>query len=127
MARTFSQEAVDAVLATLRTGYAVLDVTTGDIVAQQSAKDLFIPASVAKIPSLIAIATHIPGASRPPTRLVRTGPVRDGVIEGDLVLVGDSDPMFDTIAATDMVRTLREKGIRAVRGRFCFMSHHCRC
>ena len=91
MARTFSQDAVDVLLKTLRTGYAVLDVTTGDIVAQQSAKDLFIPASVAKIPSLIAIATHVPGASRPQTCLVRTGPVRDGVIE-DLVLVGDSDP-----------------------------------
>lgn len=119
-AQNFSQDIVDAILTTLRTGYVVLDVTTGDVVMQRAAQDLFIPASLAKIPSVIALATYVSGTPRPQTRLVGTGPVVDGVIQGDLVLVGDSDPMFDTVAAADMVHALRRKGIRAVRGRFLF-------
>ena len=53
---------------------------------------LFVPGSTTKLLTM-GTALHVLGADhRFRTRIYRTGPVRDGVLEGDLVLVAAGDP-----------------------------------
>ena len=49
------------------------------------------------------------------TRVLATGPVGGGVVQGDLVLAGGGDPALDTDALAGLVRALAERGVH--RGR----------
>ena len=51
------------------------------------------------------------------TRLVATGPVANGRIDGDLILAGGGDPTLDTNGLMEMASALKDLGIREVGGR----------
>lgn len=112
----------------LRTGYVLIDIKTGAVLDAEQARETFIPASVAKIPSLIALTSLTDVTKRPKTRIIATGPVNKGVVRGNLVLVGSGDPMFDTPAAERIVSDLKKKGIKSISGSFLFydgaLPHH---
>ena len=96
----------------------VIDVKSGLILEAVEPGLAQPPASVAKsITSLYALET-LGAGYRFQTRLVATGPVVNGVIKGDLVLVGGGDPTLDTDALADMAARLKAAGVRAVRGKF---------
>jgi len=99
-------------------GVTVIDVKSGLILEAVEPGLAQPPASVAKsITTLYALETL--GADyRFQTRLMATGPVKNGVIKGDLVLVGGGDPTLDTNALADMAARLKAAGVRAVRGKF---------
>jgi serine-type D-Ala-D-Ala carboxypeptidase/endopeptidase (penicillin-binding protein 4) len=50
------------------------------------------------------------------TRLVATGPVRNGRLDGDLILAGSGDPTLDTDALGQLAADLKAAGIREVAG-----------
>ena len=76
------------------------------------------PASTAKaLTALYALRALGPG-HRFTTRLLATGPVRDGQLEGDLILAGGGDPDLDTDDLAEMASALKAAGVRAVSGRF---------
>lgn len=101
-----------------RIAFAVLDAKTGAILEGQDAQTGIAPASVTKaITALYALDTLGP-AHRFSTQVVATGGVRDGVVAGDLVLVGGGDPMTDTRALAVLATKLKEAGIREVKGAF---------
>jgi D-alanyl-D-alanine carboxypeptidase/D-alanyl-D-alanine-endopeptidase (penicillin-binding protein 4) len=52
------------------------------------------------------------------TKLVADGTIENGVLNGDLILVGGGDPLLDTDALATMAANLREVGITEVRGAF---------
>jgi len=52
------------------------------------------------------------------TRVMGTGPVRDGVLDGDLVLAGGGAPGLATGDLAALAATLKANGLRAVRGGF---------
>lgn len=97
-------------------GYAVADLETGRILEVMNPILPLPPASTAKaITALYAMDTLGPNY-RFVTQLVATGPVRDGRLDGDLILVGGGDPTLDTDALGDMVLALKEAGVREVTG-----------
>jgi len=99
-------------------GYAVIDMTTGGVVEERSGADGFPPASVAKaITALYALDTLGP-TYRFRTRLVATGPVQDGMVQGDLILAGGGDPLLDTDALAAMAANLKAAGVRGIIGDF---------
>jgi len=101
-----------------RTGYILVDAETGATLDARAAGDSFIPASTTKsITTLVTLSTLAP-TTRFVTRIHATGPLIDGVLDGDLTLVGGGDSALDTADLAQLAKALRVKGLRRVRGRF---------
>jgi len=74
------------------------------------------PASVMKLVTTYAALELLGPAYRWKTEAYTTAPVRDGVLDGDLVLKGYGDPKLDLEAFWILLRALRGKGLREIRG-----------
>ncbi|MCD8487328.1 MAG: D-alanyl-D-alanine carboxypeptidase [Desertifilum sp.] len=73
-------------------------------------------ASITKVAtSLAALSTYGPDHQFK-TQFIATGPVENGVLEGDLVVVGGQDPFFVWEEAIAVGNTLNQMGIRQVTG-----------
>jgi D-alanyl-D-alanine carboxypeptidase/D-alanyl-D-alanine-endopeptidase (penicillin-binding protein 4) len=75
------------------------------------------PASVSKIPTTLALLRRLGPDHRFHTRLVGTGPVRSGVLDGDLVVEASSDPFLVSEHALWMASELSALGIGRIAGR----------
>lgn len=76
------------------------------------------PASVAKaLTALYAVDTLGP-SYRFATVVMGTGPLNEGVLEGDLILKGTGDPILDTDALAGLARQLRDAGLTRIAGSF---------
>jgi hypothetical protein len=74
------------------------------------------PASVMKLVTTYAALEQLGPAYRWRTEVYITGTLADGVLDGDLVLKGGGDPKLDLEAFWRLVRALRGKGLREIRG-----------
>ncbi|WP_300037125.1 D-alanyl-D-alanine carboxypeptidase/D-alanyl-D-alanine-endopeptidase [uncultured Roseobacter sp.] len=98
--------------------FAVADAATGEILESRAPATGIAPASVTKaITALYALDTLGPD-HRFRTRLLGTGPVENGMLEGNLILAGGCDPTLDTRDLALLATRLKEAGIREVRGGF---------
>jgi len=121
-------ERIDAVLARpavsrVTWGIEVRDPSTGDVLYARNAARPLIPASNLKLVVSAAAAHHLPADYRFRTTLYATRPVREGTLEGDLVLYGRGDPMVSAryfgsrTAVWEMLAdSLAARGIRRVAG-----------
>ncbi|WP_299867172.1 D-alanyl-D-alanine carboxypeptidase/D-alanyl-D-alanine-endopeptidase [uncultured Roseobacter sp.] len=98
--------------------FAVADAETGDVLEGHNAATGLAPASVTKSITALYALDMLGPAHRFATTVVAAGPVTEGVLDGDLVLVGGCDPTLDTRALADLAAQLKEAGLREVRGRF---------
>lgn len=74
------------------------------------------PASVSKLYVAAAALKHWGPDYRFTTRLLGTGPVKDGVLHGDLVFAGAGDPALANEQLFTLTRRLAERGVRRVTG-----------
>ena len=74
------------------------------------------PASVMKLVTTYAALEQLGPAYRWRTEAYADGALADGVLDGDLVLRGGGDPKLDMEAFWRLVRALRGKGLREIRG-----------
>jgi len=103
-------------LATSTVGFCLID-STGAVVAETNAQTSFIPASSIKTVTT-ATALEILGPDfRFVTELQSSAPLKDGVIEGDVVIVGGGDPMLALADLRAWAATLKERGLRQITGR----------
>lgn len=102
-------------------GVLVQSLRTGETLYSLNAGKLFIPASTMKIITLAAAAERLGWSYTYETRLFAAGAVENGVLRGDLIVVGSGDPsitaehsdaLFDSWAAR-----LKAAGIAVVDGR----------
>lgn len=99
-------------------GFAVADMGTGEMLEEHEAHVELPPASVAKaITASYALEILGPGYHFE-TQLLATGGVTDGVIQGDLVLVGGGDPTLDTDALAGLAARLKAAGVTGASGSF---------
>lgn len=99
-------------------GYVVAEAATGRVLEGLNGDLGQPPASVAKTITSLYALEHLGVGHRFATRLVATGPVVDGRIAGDLVLVGSGDPTLATDTLGDMAAALAARGVRGVTGRY---------
>lgn len=98
--------------------YAVMDATTGAVLEARLADTPLPPASVAKAITSLYAMDRLGVNFRFATRVLATGPVADGIVQGDLVLAGSGDPTLQTDQLGDLAAALAMRGIKGVTGRF---------
>ena len=98
--------------------YVVADAHSGLVLEGRQAGKPMPPASTLKVITSLYALEHLGAGYRFPTRLFATGPVRGGVVRGDLVLAGGGDPTLTTDDLGDMAAALRAKGVTGIEGRF---------
>jgi len=120
--------AIDAVLAQgsyerAEWGVLVVSLDRGDTLVARSPHTALTPASNMKVLTSAAALHHLGATYRFTTWVLATGPVVDGVVEGDLVLYGTGDPgiadrFFPTRSTVfeGLAAELEALGIRQVRG-----------
>jgi D-alanyl-D-alanine carboxypeptidase/D-alanyl-D-alanine-endopeptidase (penicillin-binding protein 4) len=89
----------------------------GTILASLNADRAVHPASVTKIATALALLKVLGPGRRFETRLAATGPLRRGILEGDLVIEADGDPTLVFENAFLMLLRLHDLGVRRVLGR----------
>jgi D-alanyl-D-alanine carboxypeptidase/D-alanyl-D-alanine-endopeptidase (penicillin-binding protein 4) len=95
---------------------AVVEVGTGNVEAGFDEGLELPPASVAKALTALYALEFLPPGHRFATRLLATGPVRGGRIEGDLILAGGGDPILVTDRLAELAQALARAGVREVGG-----------
>ena len=98
--------------------FAVADVRSGEVLEVLKGVLRQPPASTAKTLTALYALDQLGPGHRFATRLVATGPVREGKVDGDLVLVGGGDPSLDTDGLGALAAALKAAGVREVGGRF---------
>ena len=73
-------------------GLMVQSVETGEILFQHNAKKVMLPASNEKIPTAAATLIRFGPDFQLQTKLYSSGNIVDGVLHGDLIVVGGGDP-----------------------------------
>ncbi len=101
-------------------GYLVVDLADKRVVAELNADLPFIPASVAKIATIVPALEILGTDHRFTTTLDGVGEVADGVLKGSLTLRGGGDPSLTGDDLKAMARELAAAGIRTVDGRFLY-------
>jgi D-alanyl-D-alanine carboxypeptidase/D-alanyl-D-alanine-endopeptidase (penicillin-binding protein 4) len=88
----------------------------GTVLAALNADRPMHPASVTKIATTLALLRRLGPGHRFTTRVVAAGPLRDGTVDGDLVVEGGGDPLFVTENALWVLSELESRGVRTVAG-----------
>lgn len=98
--------------------FAVADVRTGELLVEVNGSQKLPPASVTKaVTGLYALETLGPNYQFQ-TRLIASGTISEGVLDGDLILAGGGDPRLQTNDVAELAQMLKDAGIREVRGDF---------
>ena len=114
----------DTSFANARWGVLVVRPTTGDTLYSRDAASLFMPASNQKLLTGSTALTVLGPDYRWRTTVAARGPVRGGILRGDLLVVGRGDPSVSDAMFGDamtpllgMADSLAARGIRHVTGR----------
>ncbi|HKG92229.1 MAG TPA: D-alanyl-D-alanine carboxypeptidase, partial [Gemmatimonadaceae bacterium] len=106
-------------------GILIVNPSTGDTLYSHNAGKLFMPASNQKLLTGAVAMAQLGPDYRWPTTFAARGAVRNGVLEGDLVVEGRGDPTLsdrmrggDAMAALrDVADSLRAHGVQRITGR----------
>ncbi len=121
-----------------RWGVKIVDLHTSAVLYARDADKGFMPASNLKLYTTAAALETLGPDYRFETRIYANGPVRGGVLKGDLVVVGSGDPSISgryindtptTAILARWARAVRDAGIRRVQGSVvgddnCFDDNH---
>jgi D-alanyl-D-alanine carboxypeptidase/D-alanyl-D-alanine-endopeptidase (penicillin-binding protein 4) len=99
-------------------GVEIRDLETGAPIASAASEAALPPASVTKALTSLYALEVLGGDHRFTTRVLATGPVRDGLVAGDLILAGGGDPTLTTDHLAELAGALAAQGITGITGRF---------
>ena len=97
-------------------GLVVAPVAPGPRFVEHAAQRLMQPGSAMKLVTTLVGLEQLGPTWRGHTRLLAAGPVRDGVLHGDLVLQGQADMDLTWQALQAMLQRLRQRGLVEIRG-----------
>ncbi len=100
------------------TGVVVSDLRTGEVIEDITGSLPQPPASVAKAVTALYALEGLGADHRFETRVYADGPFADGVLNGNLILAGGGDPDLATDHLATLAASLKDVGLREVRGQF---------
>jgi D-alanyl-D-alanine carboxypeptidase/D-alanyl-D-alanine-endopeptidase (penicillin-binding protein 4) len=101
-----------------KVAFALADPKSGEILESYEADTPLPPASVAKAITAMYALEHLGAHHRFQTLVIATGPIQNGILNGDLILAGGGDPTLDTDDLAKIAADLKATGLREVRGNF---------
>jgi serine-type D-Ala-D-Ala carboxypeptidase/endopeptidase (penicillin-binding protein 4) len=99
-------------------GYLLLDIETGQVLAELNADLPLIPASTTKLATAVVALDVLGPEHRYRTELLADGAIEYGVLRGDLILRGTGDPALDLADLLELAVQLSNLGVFRVEGRF---------
>jgi len=106
----------DPALTRAEVGLVVQVAETGEVLYEHLGEKLYVPASNTKlVTGAVALDALGPGF-RWETKFIADGPITDGVLEGDLWIVGEGDPWLTRSEVGAWPALLRQAGIRRIEG-----------
>ncbi|EKE45313.1 D-alanyl-D-alanine carboxypeptidase/D-alanyl-D-alanine-endopeptidase [Oceaniovalibus guishaninsula JLT2003] len=99
-----------------KVSFVLADARSGAVLEQRAPLLPLPPASTAKALTALYARDALGPDRRFTTRLVATGPIVNGRIDGDLILAGGGDPHLDTDALAGMAAALKALGVTAIGG-----------
>jgi D-alanyl-D-alanine carboxypeptidase/D-alanyl-D-alanine-endopeptidase (penicillin-binding protein 4) len=115
---TTPQKLVEAARLGGSSGFAVIDWDSGRLLESFNAEAAMPPASVAKTITSLYALERLGASHRFVTRVLAVGPVTQGILQGDLILLGGGDPTLSSDDLGDLLARLAASGLRGVNGRF---------
>ena len=109
---------LDALPEGAEAAFVVVDLDDGDVIAEHDANQSLIPASTMKLATALVALDVLGPSHQYETELHANGPIANGLLDGDLILRGGGDPLFDVADLIAMARDLRRRGIHQISGRF---------
>ena len=100
--------------------FVVADARSGAVLAARNPDLALPPASVAKAITALYALDRLGPNYRFTTRVLATGPVEAGMVQGDLILAGGGDPTLQTDQLGDLVARLAKAGLRGATGRLLY-------
>jgi serine-type D-Ala-D-Ala carboxypeptidase/endopeptidase (penicillin-binding protein 4) len=89
----------------------------GQVIAEQQSRTAFIPASSLKTVTTATALEKWGPDHQIETRVMTSAPIQQGVITGDVVIVGGGDPMLSLADLKSWAATLKKRGLTRIVGR----------
>ena len=99
-------------------GFVLRDLDSGEVLAARDADLALPPASTLKAVTALYGLERLGAGHTFRTRLLTTGGLSNGRIEGDLILISDGDPTLDTDRLLELAKALKAAGVTSCSGRF---------
>lgn len=116
LARRLDRLLADPSLSRAHVGLQVTVAETGEVLYERDAEERYTAASTTKaVTAAVALRRLGPGF-RWTTRLLGAEPIRDGVLRGDLWIVGSGDPYLGRGDLARWASALRDAGLRRITG-----------
>ncbi len=103
-------------------GYLLIDADDGSVLEAAKENQSFPPASTAKVPTAIAALGVLGPNYRFATDLWARGAFKNGVLEGDIALMGNGDPLLSMGDLRALAQQMHDFGMTEVKGRFLYAS-----
>jgi D-alanyl-D-alanine carboxypeptidase/D-alanyl-D-alanine-endopeptidase (penicillin-binding protein 4) len=101
-------------------GISVVSLTRGEPLFEHNPRTLLVPASVSKLVAVAAAVDAVGWDYTFETRVSASGPIVNGVVQGDLVVTGSGDPSIGGRGGNDFsawIDAFKNMGIRRIEGR----------
>lgn len=98
--------------------FVATDMATGEVVEAILPDIAQPPASVTKAFTALYALETLGAEHQFETRIIAAGSIEDGILNGNLILVGGGDPNLTTDHLADLAQALKESGLREVKGDF---------
>jgi D-alanyl-D-alanine carboxypeptidase/D-alanyl-D-alanine-endopeptidase (penicillin-binding protein 4) len=107
----------DPLLERTQLGLMVYDLSADSVLYSYGGRQTLRPASTMKLLTSVTALDLLGGGYAYRTYLYYKGTIADGVLTGDIWLVGGMDPLFDDHDMSIMAQTLQRVGIDSISGR----------
>lgn len=117
MQRSLDSICNTSLMETTQLGLYIYDMTDDVPLYDMNAKQRLRPASCQKLVTAISALNFLGGDYQFRTQVLTTGNISNGVLQGDLYVVGGMDPLLSTSNLKQLADSLHRMGINSINGR----------